>query len=684
MSRPSSRRTLPGWAFAPLPGPSLLSWGHVLPAAALLLAGCSPGTPTRDPGPKAEEVEAACALVPGCQEPRVTSPPARESVWRVELIRTASGGVRMGRVERLEVVEGTGVPLGATAGSHLLLGLDGEGEPVDGQFVRFPRFLRVEGEDWAGPDSVSLAGREVRVVGYVRALPSIRRLAVLDEGGGEVASGAPPRAGREAASGSGGRPTGEVLQAGLGIFPLPRPEGAFAGLAPSLGAQESSPPFTPPPHCAHVMLLEGEADRDWAEGMAYEDEVALVVPGPTQRAVLQGALGLMSPLLCHGISRVAFGIVESRPGLRGAVNTAGAGDMFILQASAVYGEEALAASEERRLNLMRTVIHEAAHATETLLNAEGARPGRFAGEWVPPSRALAAETLDRVRVRKSLQAEWKRVHLSFQQQGWASPYPGGEEEKESLKERPSREVARSGFMSRYGGVSYAEDIAEIVSWAYMAPHFRAAGIPDGIRQTEDFGCQEMRTHGERNLPSRFAAIYTKLLFLQDLGMVMPEDVALCKGAVGLPLEAQGFDVWEGGEHRMSFDRNVEARIGNTRGRYVYEMKAEGRVSYRNETHPSTARLLLDLDPTSTPLEEVAWPRGVYPLGVLGHNGFQLRLDGAAAGNFDVHDGFALVAEASSQRIAGSVFIRIGFRLSAPMPVPQTFDPPLAVRFLMEK
>lgn len=679
----------------------------LLASAALFSAGCGSDAPPSDAGPKAEEVEAACALVPGCMEPRVAVSQAREDVWRVEVVRTSSGGYRIGRVEALEVVEGRGVPVGPTWGPHLLMGVDGDGEPVDGQFVRFPGFLRAEGgEDWEGADSVSLAGREVSVVGYVRALPAVRRLVLLDDEGEEVVSSALPRGGSRSAlrPGSGRglpgkEPQPQVASRGPGSarvlaasLPLPWPwaaspravlEVAPAGLGLSLPVP-AAPSFTPPPHCAHVMLLEGEADRHWAEGIYYEGEVALVVPGPTQRAVLQGALGLMTPLLCHGISRVAVGVLDSKPGVGGAVQQLSTGDMMFLNVSAGYGEDELAASQEARVRMMHTVLHEAAHSAEALLNAEGARPGGFAGMWRPPSRALADETLDRVRLHKSLIQEWQRVHFSFQGQQWAAAYPGSQEERKAIRDRSAQDVAQGGFMSRYGGSSYAEDIADMVAWTYMAPHYRSAGIPDGVRQTEDYGCQLMRSHGERDLPSRLAAVYTKLHFLHDLGLVMTEDVALCTGAVMLPVGTPGFHFWQGGEVRRSFDTGVQARIGTTRGRYVYEMEGEGRASFDDTDYPASARLVLDLDAASVPVEEVAWPRGVYPLGLLARNSFQLRLDGAAAGNFDVHDGFALVAEASNERIAGSVFIRVAFRLNAPIPVPQTFDPPLVVRFLIEK
>ena len=53
-------------------------------------------------------------------------------------------------------------------------------------------------------------------------------------------------------------------------------------------------------------------------------------------------------------------------------------------------------------------------------------------------------------------------------------------------------------------------------------------------------------------------------------------------------------------------------------------------------------------------------------------------------NFDVYEGQTLVAEASNERIAGSIVIQRAMRLQAPLPVPQTHDPPLVIRFAIQK
>jgi hypothetical protein len=57
---------------------------------------------------------------------------------------------------------------------------------------------------------------------------------------------------------------------------------------------------------------------------------------------------------------------------------------------------------------------------------------------------------------------------------------------------------------------------------------------------------------------------------------------------------------------------------------------------------------------------------------------------APAGSFDVTQGFVLVAEASNKKIDGSIVVQKVMRWLAPLPVPEVYDPPLVIRFMIEK
>jgi hypothetical protein len=617
----------------------------------------------------------ACAGVPGCAEAQAAPSVPHETIWRVELVRAATGEVTIGRIEPVEVEQDRGVPVGRLAGSHLLAGLDAAGEPVDSALVSFPETLRIEGAaDFAETRTIDLRGRNVDAYAYLRAVPGMVRVAVVDRAGRELATASLPRSVAVNRAPAAGWRLLAAAQSALSPVVLAQPHGGGAAADPPL-----------PPHCAHVLILNGEVDRARTRGIAYEDKVIrFTAPQPTQRAVIHAALNMMTPMLCHGVSRIALAEVNYE-GLYGAVNGFGTGDMMVINVAADFREPALVGSPDARIRMMGTILHETAHAAENLLNARGSRPGQFKGAWGVAGRSLAATTISHVRLEKGLRDEWQRVHASFVEQGWARRYAANDSERTSIQNASAEQVTHGGFMSRYGGTGYADDIADMVGWSYMGDHFRAAGIPEAARQTEDFGCQGLRGHAERSVPAQMAAFYTKLLFLRDLGLVRAADVERCTGDVGLPLDGAGFHFWEGSNFRRTMAQSLGARIGTRpNGAYVFEISGSGWASFDNTSYPADVRLTLALDGASTAVSEVAWPRGVYPLGLLDANTFHLRLDGAEAGNFNVYDGFALVAESSNRRIAGSVVINKALRPHAPLPVPQVFDPPLIVRFLIEK
>lgn len=628
------------------------------------------------------EFRQACEETPGCADPpRFDAGPTVEAVWRVLLVRESSGAIRIERIDSVSVPQGDGVPIGPLAGSHRLVGLDGGGQPVDGQLIRFPEVMRIEyrspgpspndasprnpeatAEISAWAEEVDLAGREVSTVAFVRAVPSIQSLAVQDPSGATVAqSGLPQPVARDSQPG------------GLGLI--------NAALA-----QSAQWPYQGniPPYCAHVLILAGEQDRALAQGIAYEDEIVeLVTPGPRQLATIFSTLRHMTPMLCQGVRRISLGVVPQSEGIAGAVQTRLTGDMMLINVRDSYSESSLVQDEYRRLQMMGTIFHEAAHSTDALINAQGSVPENFTGDWILPARTLASQTIDRVRLEKGLRNEWRRFHESFRSLGWAMPHQNSEAAREAVYNWSSSQVNDAGFMSHYGATSLHDDIAEMVEWSYVTRIYLALGWTG--RWSRDAACQEMRTHRERNLPSRFVTVYTKLMFLKDLGMIAEKDVKACMGPdIGPSVDTGGFHFWHDGNMLRSFDSNLTAKIGtNNAGDWIFEMQAEGEASFSQEMYPAKLQLRIGVDTAGVPLHKVAWPRGVYPLGISGNNTVRVLLDGAPAGNFDVKDGYVLVAEASNDRITGSIFVTVAMRLNAPLAVPQTWNPPLLIRFLID-
>ncbi len=606
-------------------------------------------------------------------------------IWRLAVTRASDGVLSIGPPDRVAVIAGTGIPLSPPGAELALVGLDASGKLVAAGGLRFATELRIEFEGGDETKTISLEDQAVDTVGYLPALSGLIRVEVRDSSGQTLAK----------------RDLPDVSAAGFGRNPL-----RWLGIE---AAYAVTRPFVDlPPYCAHIIVLQGEFERDLGEGMEFstanspvlrlrewlgaDDTIHLVRPGPYQMAATQAALARLTPLLCQSVSRIAFGLVpESRvPGtVGGAVASASAGDLIVVNVAGLVSETALEQQLNRRLMLQSTITHEAGHAAETLLTFESSNPSNYQGAWTVAAHELASETVDNVRLEVGMPTEWQRLHQSFQQQGWAAAYgsfPLGTEENPAAW-RPD-DVLKGGFISQYSSSNWAEDIADHVKWPYMSKPVRTAyaenDVSDDLR--EDFGCMVMREYSKPNLPAEYAAVYTKLHFLQDLGLVWPEDVRDCTGeSVGLHIENRGFHIWQNGTLKRSFANGLAAHLGTgPGGAKVFSLEAAGEAEFGQKSYPAQITLRLGLGKAFDDLDRVSWPRGVYPLSLAGNNNFQLRLDGAAAGNFDAMDGFVLVAEASGKRIAGSVVLQRVMRLQAPIPVPERYDPPLVVRFMIDK
>lgn len=611
----------------------------------------------------------ACEQTPGCAETLNVEQSASESLWRVHIIRSSSGDIRIGQVDFVDVVAGDGVPVGPVYGEFALVGLDRDGSIIDGQVIHFPDSLRLESIEPAGFEIIDLAGDEVDTLAYLRTSSSIVSLAVQDREGAVMDSaGVPVRD-------SSARHDGISWVLGISqAWALTRP---FQGL---------------PPQCSHIIVLQGEEDRQLAVGSQWETTARLGWPGPYQLAATQAALARLTPLLCQSIGRIAFAYVPDIGNILAAVSSFGTGDLLMINISTLLSEEELETKLSRRLMLQATIAHEAGHAAETLLTVESSGndqllQNNYSGSWGFPARTLANKTIENVRLEVGMEAEWRRMQASFINVDWAKDYNQFPSERGDPPAWNPSEIVRAGFISQYASTNWAEDIADTVAHAYYSRIVGEAYEQNGVGHLrEDFGCIEMNAYKEKNLPSRFAALYTKLEFLKDLGLIHPQGVKECTGEdLGVPKDVPGFHIWIEGNKKRSFQNQLAAHIGTKEsGVPVFEMEGAGQAGVSDKMYPAKVKLQLDLGNRFQSFDKVSWPRGVYELGLTGDNNFTIRLDGAKAGNFDAMDGFVLVAESSAKRIAGSIVLQRVFRLSAPLPVPERYDPPLVVRFSMDK
>ena len=630
-----------------------------------LVLGCELNQAAQDPEadagvnpPPPSTFEEACSAVSGCEQSPHDLAGPREAVWRLDIHRDESGHVSFGAIERVDVLSAVGRPASPLGGSHLLVAMNDAGQWLEARAVLFGDRAQLEAEGWFYSEDVELADQTVSA--YIKATEETTRFVLMDANGQELAAQGAP-----------------AITRSLGASKL------------ALGTGTSA--------CGHVRLL-GAADADFVPSKLWAHiKEGPFEPGPTQRAVVQAALNQMQPLVCHSVGRIAFVEINACPSVNAQVVGGHAADMILINALGAYREENLASSREAQLTFMRTILHEAGHTFDNLLSYEGSTLGNLIeradppGGWTFEASTAGWDTVEELRLGKGLSAEWKRLSRDFQEAGFGtSPYHPAVQLGDCVytgetKEWGAEQVAHGGFMSRYGGTNHADDLADMVANPTVAPRMRSEGF-EGI---EDYACEVMRgIQNPDGVPIKVAAAYTKLRFLQTLGGISQSAFDACVGDVGFSSTTPGFHIFQDGVFARSFDQGVTAKIGldEDAGVHVFLMTGEGQAQFGGKTHDATMTLRLNVGSGGTPFEQISWPRGGYKFTEvhLNENSFLFHMPDAPAASFDVTQGFVLVAEASNKKIDGSIVVQKVMRWLAPVPVPEVYDPPLVIRFMIEK
>jgi hypothetical protein len=169
-------------------------------------------------------------------------------------------------------------------------------------------------------------------------------------------------------------------------------------------------------------------------------------------------------------------------------------------------------------------------------------------------------------------------------------------------------------------------------------------------------------------------------------MITQEAFDECVGNVGLDVPGPGFHVYEDGLFKRSFDMAVTASIGLEDGasERKFFMNAEGRAGFDGMEYDAEIALELVVGDADVDISQISWPRGGYRLTPIDDDSFRLHLPDAPAGSFEATEGFVLVTASSNDLIEGSVVVQRSMRWLAPIPVPETYDPPLVFRFMIVK
>jgi len=628
-------------------------WGCFLSLTLALACGAEDGGPTgsgsgannggsgNGSGSGGMSLAELCASIEGCEFPTIEGP--TERLWRVEVRRDASGVFSIGDIRSVRVEEGKGVPLAPANGQVYLVGRDDRGQPVDGQPVDFPSVEVAETFPNVERTETPLDGVPVTQIGYVRALPEIDTLVLFD---GDAES---------------------LLDQAM----------VSSADADDLGIVTTASGLTVPADiCGNITLIESGN----IEGRGQARKVELF-----QKFELVKAVERLPPTVCLGVSRIAFVDLEASEATTLGVVSILRGDLVVINTAFEYlgqknffSEQNMTQSTLARLLLRRTIVHEATHAAENLLD-RNAKP-KIMGQWNRAAQTGSADSLiGRARLDGGFSKEWGRIHQAFVDRGWAQGYGSFD-----IPSAAPTDVANGGFMSAYASFSKSEDIAETVTWVTLSTDFARQTIAVDYAKRADFGCIEFRGLSGDSIPSRLAAIYSKMRFLEDLELVYPDEVDDCLNGSSLRENVSEGMRFEGGMV-TTFTSDVRGGIETyaESGRRVFYVEAEGQASRSGEMHAAKARLEIQVD-GSADIDDVSWPRGYYSLRDGGPHRFDLTFDDEEqrAGNFYSTFGDVLIGASTNDRIRGTIVLQRAWRPFSPFPVPQTFDPPLVIDFLL--
>lgn len=418
------------------------------------------------------------------------------------------------------------------------------------------------------------------------------------------------------------------------------------------------------------------------------DELDVVSPGSNQLEVVRRGAARMPELMCHAVSYVAYVTEEGdEEGTMGWTNGLRPDLVHLVATDNKLAEENLDPARSRiaanvRAAAVQSLLHESAHAADFLLQVNDDvedDPG-IAGqvvdfvfgdnEWTEAAHAAARGAIASNRLMGGLRQEWEQVHRSFVDAGLAAAYHGSGDVGWD-----GASAVRSGVMSGYGGHGAGEDIAEMAAGVLAAPVHEAEGASS---TPPDPACRAMRQQSGPGVPDELAAVFTKVGFLQSVGLVGEEDYRRCVGDLRIRGEGSGFFTFEAGQRVNEYTGQPQGTIGKIDGSgpWMFQIEARGRVRLEDEGYrPARAVLMLAIAPGDRPLQRVSFPRGLYRIGQGGGNRNTFKVfyedDGEDKLGIEVFQGDVLVARASHDLVEGSIFIQkiINWTELFPLPIP---------------
>lgn len=357
--------------------------------------------------------------------------------------------------------------------------------------------------------------------------------------------------------------------------------------------------------CSHIEFLTNtEANRERVPSDLKEQ---LITPGKYQRKLVILSLNELSDFVCKSVRKVAFygvpggtaeagsavpisdrkkwaSIKGSHPDLINIYTTAGGFSEEQIMPTAIRTNlqneyfSRLEVSYSQWPDLMKTIIHEAAHCAMYLIESQtgigGQRP------WPADVQSEAKKIVEKAGLEKGFAKEWARTHRSFRSLRWAEDYD--DDISEDLTAAPA-----DGFLTLYGQRDAWEDVADTfallvlndstvrnggyadeLQWANVLVRFDQEPTPNSLDPDTRSNllphyvmnwydpCKSLRSIEKVGVTQSEAAVYTKMMFLIDVQFIDEEVYRRCAAENGEPKLRFSYGRTDNGFHRVDYDSGV--------------------------------------------------------------------------------------------------------------------------------
>lgn len=418
--------------------------------------------------------------------------------------------------------------------------------------------------------------------------------------------------------------------------------------------------------CSDIKILERGMD---VTDLALGDVFSLVDPGPNQKQIVEDAKAYFSDLHCQAVTRIAFLNEDGEDGTRMAWVGGTVRDLLNIAATSSKASETNLGLRTQgaiyKANLVSTLVHEATHAADNLLNFVAPRrevqtsERLFShNEWSSGALSLAKNIIKINLLDRGLRHEWKQIHERAVQLDFALPY-----HHQGDSNMSADEIIKMGVASGYGGDEAAEDIAEMTAGIIAARAWPQYGaIPP--TPAEDLICERMQAVAGPGIPGELALIYAKVGLLNSVDLISDLEYDYCVGNLKIRAPGNGFFTLKNQQQTNTYTGNVQGRIGHTADgtRWAFQLEATGLVDLSGEGEKQARiELTIPLAPASEP--RPSFPRGIYGIG-RGINGvgagatinIYYRDEGKEKLAVTAESGLVLVSRASTKLVEGSISI----------------------------